>query len=266
MDLGLRDRVAIVCAASQGLGKAAAAGLVREGARVVVCSRDRGRLEAAAAEIRNAAGSGADVLACPADLSRAADIVRLIETAVQHYGRLDILINNAGGPPVGTFPDLDDAVWQQGVELTLLSAIRCIRAALPHMLREHWGRIVNITSIAARQPVNDLIISSTLRPGILGLSKILANQYGRDGILVNCVTPGFILTDRQKEISASRAAKRGMPVERYIGELSGEIPLRRLGRPEELADVIVFLASERASYISGATIGVDGGLSKGLLS
>ncbi|PWB61128.1 MAG: 3-oxoacyl-ACP reductase [Bradyrhizobiaceae bacterium] len=266
MDLGIRDRVAIVCAASRGLGKAAAAGLAREGARVVLCSREQARLESAASEIRAAAGSDAAVLACLADLSRDADIVRLVDTAVQHFGRLDILINNAGGPPVGTFPGLDDGAWQQGVELTLLSTIRCIRAVLPHMLRQRWGRIVNITSIAARQPVNDLIISSTLRPGILGLSKILANQYGREGILVNCVTPGFILTDRQKEISASRAATRGIPVEQYIAELSGEIPLQRLGRPEELADVIVFLASERAGYVTGAAIGVDGGLSKGLLS
>jgi 3-oxoacyl-[acyl-carrier protein] reductase len=266
MDLGLRDRVAIVCAASQGLGKAAAAGLAREGARVVICSRDPGRLEAATVEVRAAAGSDAAVLACPADLSRAEDIARLVDTAIGRFGRVDILVNNAGGPPVGAFPDLEDAVWQQGVELTLLSTIRCIRAVLPHMVRQQWGRIVNITSIAARQPINDLIISSTLRPGILGLTKILANQYGREGILVNCVAPGFILTDRQKEISASRAARRGIPVERYIAELSGDVPVQRLGRPEELADVIVFLASERASYVTGATVGVDGGLNKGLLS
>jgi 3-oxoacyl-[acyl-carrier protein] reductase len=266
MDLGLRGRVAIVCAASQGLGKAAAVGLAREGAQVVICSRDAERLEAAAVEVRHAAGTDSGVLACVADLTRGTDITKLVGTAVERFGRVDILINNAGGPPVGTFQDLDDAVWEKGVDLTLFSAIRCIRAVLPHMVRQRWGRIVNITSIAARQPINDLIISSTLRPGILGLTKVLANHYAKDGVLFNSVTPGFILTDRQKEISAARAAKRGIPVEQYIAELSRDVPVQRLGRPDELANVIVFLASECASYVTGAAIGVDGGLSKGLLS
>jgi 3-oxoacyl-[acyl-carrier protein] reductase len=255
MDLGLRERVAIVCAASQA----------REGAHVVMCSRDAGRLEAAAAEVRGATVSGARVLALPADLTSAGDITKMVSDTFDAFRRIDILVNNAGGPPVATFPELDDAAWNQGIELTLMSAIRCIRAVLPHMVRQRWGRIVNITSIAARQPINDLIISSTLRPGILGLTKVLANHYGKDGVLINSVAPGFILTDRQKEISAARAAKRGIPVQQYIEELSRDVPVQRLGDPSELANVIVFLASERASYVTGSTIGVDGGLSKGLL-
>jgi 3-oxoacyl-[acyl-carrier protein] reductase len=208
---------------------------------------------------------GHGVLALPADLTSAGDITKMVSVTFEAFRRIDILVNNAGGPPVATFSELDDAVWKQGVELTLMSTIRCIRAVLPHMVRQPWGRIVNITSIAARQPINDLIISSTLRPGILGLSKVVANHYGKDGILINNVAPGFILTDRQKEISAARATKRGIPVQQYIDELSHDVPVQRLGDPSELANVIVFLASERASYVTGSTIGVDGGLSKGLL-
>jgi 3-oxoacyl-[acyl-carrier protein] reductase len=265
MDLGLQERVAIVCAASQGLGKATALGLAREGAHVVMCSRDVARLEAAAAEVRGAAVSGGRVLALPADLTKAEDITKLVNVTAEAFRRVDILVNNAGGPPVATFAELNDATWEQGFELTLLSAIRCIRAVLPHMVQQRWGRIVNITSIAARQPINDLIISSTLRPGILGLTKVLAGHYGKDGILINSVAPGYILTDRQKEISAARGAKRGIPAQQYIDELSRDVPVQRLGDPSEVANVIVFLSSERASYVTGSTIGIDGGLSKGLL-
>jgi 3-oxoacyl-[acyl-carrier protein] reductase len=266
MDLGLRGRVALVCAASQGLGKAAASALVAEGAHVVICSRDRKRIAAAGRELRGVAReSGAAVVSIAADLTKARDIRKVVAATVKRFGRIDILVTNAGGPPVATFPDLDDALWGRGVELTLLSVIRCIREALPHMRKEHWGRIINITSVAAKQPIGDLVISSTLRPGILGLTKVLANQYGKDGVLVNCVAPGFILTARQKEIGTARAAKGGMSMEEYLDGVAREVPLGRFGRPEELAHVIVFLASERASYINGATISVDGGLVRGLL-
>jgi 3-oxoacyl-[acyl-carrier protein] reductase len=265
MDLGIRGRVAIVCAASQGLGKAAAISFAREGAHVVVCSRDAGRLESAASEIRLAADPSARVRTIVADLTKAEAIRSLVAASVDEFGRVDILVTNAGGPPVATFPDLDDTTWQKGVELTLMSTIRCIRAVLPLMQKQRWGRIVNITSIAARQPVNDLIVSSTLRPGILGLSKVLSNQYARDGILINSVTPGFILTDRQKEIGLARAAKSGRTFDDYLAEIARDIPTGRLGNPAELADVIVFLCSERASYITGVTLSVDGGMMRGLL-
>lgn len=265
MDLGLKGRVAIVCAASQGLGKATAAGFMREGAHVVICSRDKKRLAASATDIGAAHGAAAGrLIPVVADLTKAADIKALIARTVKEFNRIDILVTNAGGPPVATFPDLDDKTWEEGVALTLMSAIRCIRGVLPFMQKQKWGRVIAITSISAKQPIDDLIISSTLRPGILGLIKVLANQYGREGILFNCVAPGFILTARQEEISASRAAKRGITVEEYMGELAGTVPVRRYGNPEELANAIVFLGSERASYINGATIGVDGGLLKGL--
>jgi len=266
MELGLQGRVAVVCAASQGLGKATAAGFAREGAHVVICSRNRKRITAAAKDIREAAPErGITVLPVVTDLAKAGDIRNLVALAVKKLGRIDVLVTNAGGPPVATFPDLSDRSWQRGVELNLMSTIRCIREVLPHMLKRRWGRVVNITSVSARQPIDDLVISSTLRPGILGLSKVLANQYAKDGILFNNVTPGFILTGRQQELAAARAGKKNMSVEEYLAGASRDIPAQRLGDPDELANVIVFLASEKASYVTGATVSVDGGLAKGLL-
>jgi len=264
MDLGMKGRVAIVCAASQGLGKATALGLAREGAHVVLCSRNKRRLAAAAQEVAAGASSGSRVVPVVADLTKALHIRSLVSRAAKEFKRIDILVTNAGGPPVAGFPELDDDRWEEGIDLTLMSAIRCIRGVLPFMQRQHWGRVIAITSISAKQPIDDLIVSSTLRPGILGLIKVLANQYGREGILFNSVAPGFILTGRQQEIGTARGAKRGITAEAYMAELAAAVPVGRYGDPEELANVIVFLASERASYVNGAAIGVDGGLLKGL--
>jgi 3-oxoacyl-[acyl-carrier protein] reductase len=265
MDLGLRGRVALVCAASAGLGKATAVAFAREGAHVVLCARDVKRLKAAAAEVRRAGDGLADVVAVKADLSRPRDIQRFVASAVKSFGRIDILVTNAGGPPVGAFPDLSDAAWHEGHTLTLMSAVRCIRAVLPHMRARRWGRIVAITSVAAKQPLTDLVMSSAIRPGILGLAKVLSNQYAGEGILVNCVAPGYHVTARQEEIGRARASKKGITLDQYFQEMTRDVPLQRVGRPEECADAVVFLASERASYISGVTLAVDGGLTKGLL-
>lgn len=265
MDLGLQGRVAIVCASSQGLGKATAAGFAREGAHVVVCSRNRKRINAAAKEIRDSVPEGdATVLPVVADLRKARDIRNLVAVTKKRFGRIDVLVTNAGGPPVATFPDLTDRMWQQGIEQNLMSTIRCIREVLPEMERQGWGRIVNITSVSAKQPIDDLVISSTIRPGILGLSKVLANQNAKDGILINNVAPGYILTGRQRELATARARKADLSLEEYLKSVATDIPAQRLGDPEELANVIVFLASEKASYVTGATISVDGGLAKGL--
>lgn len=264
MDLGLAGRVAIVCAASQGLGRSTAEALAREGAHVVICARDRKRIFAASKQINESVG-GTLVVPVVADVRKAGDIKKLVATTVREFRKVDILVTNAGGPPVAMFPDLDDKTWAAGITLNLMSTIRCIREVLPHMQKQKWGRIINITSITAKQPGNDLIISSTVRPGILGLSKVLANQYGNQGITVNSVTPGHFMTARQEEISKARAAKKGISVEQYMRETSREIPAGRYGTPAELAHVITFLASEKASYINGATISVDGGLVKGLL-
>lgn len=265
MDLGLKERVAIVCAASRGLGMATAAGFVREGTRVVICSRDKKRLMGAAREIRSAArNKKAVVLPVVADVTKSRDIKNLVATTVKRFGRIDVLVTNAGGPPVGDFSDLDDATWEAGITLNLLSTIRCIREVLPHMQKRKWGRVINITSLTAKQPANDLIISSTVRPGILGLSKVLANQYAKDGITINNVAPGYILTARQEEISKTRADRKGISVAQYREELTRDVPLARFGLPQELAHVIVFLGSAKASYINGTTVSVDGGLIKGL--
>jgi 3-oxoacyl-[acyl-carrier protein] reductase len=265
MDLGINGRVAIVCAASRGLGKAAALAFAREGVHVVICARDASSLESAAREIRAAATPGVRVIPVTADLTDPAASRSLAATAVRELGRIDILITNAGGPPVAEFPDLDDATWEKGVQLTLMSTIRCIREVLPYMKKQRWGRILNITSITARQPISDLVISSTLRPGILGLSKVLANRYAKEGILVNTVTPGYFLTERQEEIGTTRAAKGGQSLVDYLSQTARDIPVGRLGEPSELADVIVFLCSERSSYVTGVTLGVDGGMARGLL-
>jgi 3-oxoacyl-[acyl-carrier protein] reductase len=231
----------------------------------VICARDRKRVLAAGKEIgRWVRGKRQSVLPLVADVTKMKDIRRVVASAAREFGRIDILVTNAGGPTPGTFDDLDDEAWQSGFELTFMSTVRFIREVLPHMKRRKWGRIVNITSLTARQPAGDLAVSSALRPGIVGLAKTLAGLYGRSGITVNNVAPGFIATARQVELSEMRAAKRGMAVKDYVAELAREVPLGRLGEPAELADVIVFLASERASYITGATLSVDGGLVKGL--
>ncbi len=266
MDLGLRGRTAIICAASQGLGKATAEEFVREGVQVVICSRDRKRILASARRIRaSVRGKSVSVVPVVADLTKARDIKKLVTTAVRKFGRIDILVTNAGGPPVGTFPELKDSAWEAGITLNLMSTIRCIREVLRYMQDRKWGRIINITSLTVKQPVDDLIISSTVRPGILGLTKVLANQYAKDGITFNNVAPGYIMTARQEELSKARAKKGGMSVERFVLEQSRDVPVRRYGSPSELASVIVFLASEKASYVNGTTISVDGGLVKGLL-
>ena len=266
MNLGLQGRVAIVCASSKGLGKATATAFAQEGAHVVISSRNKKHLAEAAQEIlQSVTTKGVRVIPVVADVTKAKDIKKLVSGAIREFGRVDILVTNAGGPPVGVFPDLDDATWHAGIELNLMSTIRCIREVLPHMQKQKWGRIINITSLTAKQPVNDLIISSTVRPGILGLSKVLANQCAKDGITVNSVAPGYILTARQKEIGKARAAQKGISPEQYMEELARDVPVNRYGDPAELASVVVFLASEKASFVNGTTISVDGGLIKGLL-
>ncbi len=263
MDLGLRHRVAIVCASSQGLGKATATGFAREGAHVVLCSRDRAKLEAAAEEIRRVA-EGGTILPVVTDVMSAEQITNLVAVTKEKFGRIDILVTNAGGPPVGTFSALTDQEWEKGFTLNLMSTVRLIRAVVPEMQARKWGRIINITSLTVKQPLGDLIVSSTVRPGIMGLSKILSQQLGKDGILVNTVAPGYFLTARQKEIGTTRAQARGIALEAYLVEQSRDIPVGRLGDPEELANAIVFLGSERASYITGSVIAVDGGTIRGI--
>jgi len=261
--LGLRGKVALVVAASKGLGKAAALELAREGAAVAICARTEATLRATAAEIERATGS--EVLAVVADVSHADDVERLVQATVDRFGRLDILVTNAGGPPPGYFLDLGDEPWHAAVELTLMSTVRLCRAAIPHMRKNGWGRIVNITSVSVKQPMDNLLLSNALRAGVVGLAKTLSNQFASDGVTVNSVCPGWTLTDRVVELNATRAREDGVSVREVERQVTADIPMGRMGQPQELAALIAFLASERAGYITGTAIPVDGGYVKGLL-
>lgn len=263
MDLGLAGKVAIVGGASKGMGKACALGLAAEGARVAMCARTGEDLTAAAAEIREKAR--VEVLPVTADVTQASDVQRVVAGAVEAFGRVDILVTNAGGPPPGGFDQMADAQWQAAFELNLLSTIRFIREVLPHMRRQHWGRIINIQSSSVKQPIDGLILSNAIRPGVAGLTKTLAGELAADNILINTVCPGRILTDRLRSFMTHRARQAGKTFEEYLPTALADIPLGRIGKPEEFADVVVFLASERGSYVTGATVQVDGGLVRGLL-
>ena len=262
MDLGLGGRVALVCGASAGLGKAVAMGLGKEGARLAICSRTEEKLAKAAEEIRRE--TGAEVLAVRADVSIPDEVKELVRKTVAHYNRLDILVTNAGGPPFGHFLDLPEDVWEKALRLNLLSTLHLCREAVPHMKAAQWGRIINITSFVAKQPTDGLILSNMSRPAVLGLAKSLANELAIHNILVNSVCPGAFETERHLDLSRKRAQQEGIPVEEYIKSRAKDIPLKRNGKPEEFANLVVFLASERASYITGTVIQIDGGVIRSL--
>jgi 3-oxoacyl-[acyl-carrier protein] reductase len=263
MDLGIRGKVAAVAAASKGLGKASALELAREGCAVAICAREEAALTAAAQEIRGA--TGAKVVSVVGDMTKAEDITRFIETTKRELGDPLILDTNAGGPPAGFFDQFDDAAWERAFNLTIMSTVRLIRASLPGMRAAGWGRIVNITSITVKQPLDELLLSNAIRPGVIGLAKTLATQLAKDGITINSVAPGNTLTDRQLELAQVRSQREGRSVDEVIAASGASIPAGRVGQPEELAAVVVFLASARASYVTGSTIAVDGGAVRGLL-
>jgi 3-oxoacyl-[acyl-carrier protein] reductase len=263
MELGLKDRVAIVAASSRGLGKACALELAREGAKVTICARDADELAAAADEIRSE--TGGDVTWLAADLTDAAQIRHLVEETLRRYGRIEVLVTNNGGPPTGYFEDFADETWQMAHELTLLSAVRLIRAVLPAMRTQGWGRIVNITSVSVKQPMDDLLLSNVYRSGVVAVAKTLATQVASEGITINNVAPGYTRTERIVEIFDARAAAQGKSAEEVMAETTADYPMNRMGEPEELAALVAFLASERASYITGATIQVDGGYVRGMM-
>ena len=258
MDLGLKGKVAIVAAASKGMGKATAMGLAGEGARVTMCARTEADLIAAANEIREK--TKAEVLAIPADVTRHPDIQRVVTKTVEAFGGVDILVANAGGPPTGSFDQMTDAEWLAAFELTLLSTVRFIREVLPHMRKNRWGRIITIQSSSVKQPIEGLVLSNGIRPGVVGLFKTLATELGKDNILINTVCPGRILTDRLRSHMGARAKHAGKTFQEFMPNVTADIPLGRIGSPEEFSNMVVFLASERASYVTGATIQVDGGL------
>lgn len=262
MDLGIKDRVALVAASSKGLGRAVAWALAREGAKLVLCSRDKEALEQTADEIF--LNTGVSVFPLCVDLSEAGQIDWLMEETLDLYGRVDVLVTNAGGPRPGDFEAVDEADWGHAVQLTLMSVVRLCRAVIPSMKRNGWGRIINLTSVSARQPLEGLLLSNALRPGVVGLTKSLSQELAPHNILVNAVCPGYIQTDRVVQLLEAKAKQTGRSVEELMQERIDDIPLGRIGKPEELAQAVAFLASERASYITGVTLPVDGGYIKGL--
>lgn len=264
MDLGLKGKVALVLAASKGLGRASAAALAAEGASVVIGARNKDRLDATAQEIQRETGNR--IVPVPTDVTIAEDIERIVTATVQAFGRLDILVNNAGGPPPGKFDAFDDAQWLAAFELNLLSAVRFIRLAVPHLRQAGGGRIINIVSTSVKQPIDNLLLSNAIRPGVVGLAKSLSTELAPDKITINNVCPGRILTDRLWEGSSmKRRLEQGMSQKEALQEMAHGIPLGRLGKPEELGALVAFLASEQASYITGTTIQVDGGVVQSML-
>jgi 3-oxoacyl-[acyl-carrier protein] reductase len=259
MDLGLKNRVALVAASSKGLGRASAEAIAAEGGKVTICARDAGALEKTRAEM---AAAGFDVLAVAADMTSAADIETVVNRTVEHFGGLHILVTNAGGPPPGYFLDFDDETWEAAANLTLMSAVRLIRAALPHMQAAGWGRIINITSISVKEPVGNLLLSNAMRPAVHGLAKTLANEVAGQGITVNNVMPGYTHTDRIQQLAEARAAESGKTPEEIVAGLGEPVPMGRVGQPAEFGAVVAFLASEKASYVNGVSIPVDGGFIK----
>ena len=261
MDTGLKNRVAIVAASSQGIGRATAEAFAAEGCRLAMCARNREALQTAAEKIQKQ--SNAEVLAEPLDVTDASAVHRFVETVVNRFGGVDICVTNAGGPPAKGFlaASLDD--WRKAIELNFLSTVYFAREVIPHMQHKSWGRIITITSITTKQPVVDLVLSNAVRAAVVGLVKSLANEFGKDGILVNNVGPGYTATDRLKDLAKSRSVAMGKSEDEIFEGWAVEAPLKRLGKPREVADAIVWLASERASYITGQTILVDGGLYKG---
>jgi len=262
MDMGLENRVALVAASSQGLGLATAEAFAAEGCRVAMCARNPQTLEAAAGKIRKQ--HGADVFAEALDVTSAPAVSGFVAAVAAKFGSVDICVTNAGGPPARGFLAASLEDWQRAIEANFLSTVYFAREVIPHMQRKRWGRLITITSITTKQPVADLVLSNAVRAAVVGLVKSLANEFGKDGILVNNVGPGFTATDRLKELAKARSAASGKPEQEILDAWAADAPLQRLGAPRELAETIVWLASERASYITGQTVLVDGGMYKGL--
>lgn len=250
MDLGIAGKVAMVAAASKGLGRACAEALAAEGCRVSICARSAAELDAVvAAELR-----------VVADVTRADELARWHRDTEARLGPADILVTNTGGPPVARFMDLDDAQWMSGVESTLMNVVRLSRLVIPGMRARRWGRIVHLTSFVAKQPADELTISSTLRAGLSGLTKTQSNQLGRDGITVNAILTGNVLTARQEHLAEVRCKERGLTREQYFASVAAAIPVGRIGEPREVGEVVAFLCSARAAYVTGVSLPVDGGL------
>ncbi len=260
MDLGLKNKVAIVAAASSGLGRAVALGLAREGAKLAICSRDKTRIQKAADAIRSE--TGAEILASALDVGEEAEVRQFAEECQSRFDRIDICVTNAGGPPSKTFAETSIDDWESAVRLNLASTVFFAHAVLPGMRARKWGRFITVTSASVKQPLDGLILSNSVRCAVAGLVKSLSNECGPDNVLVHNVCPGFTATDRLLTLAGKLAEKDGITREAAIERWAAQTALRRVGRPEEFADAVVFLASERASYLTGSSLAIDGGLVK----
>ena len=263
MDLGLKGKVAVVAAASQGLGRAIAEELAAEGACVALCSRDQRRIEAAAESIRRS--TGAETLPITADVTRAEDVERFVGAAVERWGEVHIAVANAGGPPAKEFPAITLEDWENSVQLNLMSSVHLARAVLPRMRAQQWGRLLFLTSASVKQPIEGLLLSNSIRSAVAGLAKSLANEYARDNVTVNVLCPGFIRTERLEELAGTLSKQKGVKPEDIFSGWTAAIPMARVGDPKDLAALAAFLASERAGYITGTAIAVDGGRTRSLL-
>ncbi len=263
MDLGLKGKAAFVAGGSQGLGKAVAMEMSREGARIAICALDDPELPKAVEEIRQA--TGGEIIGIPADLGDAAQARGFIRKGIEHFGTVDILVNNAGGPPDRTFLEVDDDQWYLGIRLNLMSTIIMTREVVPVMVEKRWGRIINMTSISVKQPIDGLILSNTVRSGVIGFAKTLSNELAPHNVTVNNVCPGYTLTERVRKLSIDVAKKKGTTPEAVIKSWEALIPMGRLGTPEEFGALVTFLASERSGFITGASIQIDGGYYKGIM-
>ena len=262
MNTGLKNKVVLIAGASQGMGRAAAQSFAEEGAKIAICARTEEKIQRAADEIRSS--TGAEVIARGMDVTYQAAVEQFVKEIVQKFGRIDVCVANAAGPPAKTFLQASGEEWQQAFNMNFMSVIHLAREVIPHMQKNKWGRIITITSTSVRQPIPDLVLSSAIRPAVVGLVKSLAVEFGKDGITVNNVAPGYTTTERLTELAESRSKSAGVSPGDLYSKWAADIPLKRLGKPEEVADAILWLASDRASYVTGQTLIVDGGSYKGM--
>lgn len=262
MEFGLKGRGVIVAASSQGIGLATAEAFAREGAQVAMCARTEKTLVEAANKVCRE--TGAEVLAQVLDVTNAEAVNRFVEQVAKQFGRIDVCVANAGGPPAKNFLSITPDEWRKAIDMNFMSVVHLSKAVIPYMQRHRWGRIITITSVSVKQPIADLVMSNSVRAGVVGLVKSLSNEFGKDGILVNNVAPGYTTTERLKELAGTVALAAGATPQAIYERWAADAPVKRLGEPREIADVIVWLASERASYITGQTVLADGGIYHGL--
>ncbi|PYX80116.1 MAG: 3-oxoacyl-ACP reductase [Acidobacteria bacterium] len=262
METGLRGKTVLITGASQGMGRATAEAFAAEGARLAMCARNQKTLEAAQAEISSRHKT--EVMVEAVDVTDADKLRRFVAAAAAHFGGIDVAVANAGGPPAKNFLSLTPDDWRKAVDVNFLSVVTLAREVIPHMQRKRWGRFITITSTSVRQPIPDLLLSNSVRPAVVGLIKSLAIEFGKDGLTFNNIAPGYTATERLSELSKVRALAAGTSEEQIRERWAQEIPLRRLGEPQEIADAIIWLASDRAAYVTGQTLVVDGGNYRGL--